>query len=328
MSFLKIGKTSNGVLLFLLIGLVAACQQEDQVEKEIAKIPIHFEVERFDKIFAESQPADLPQLKKDYPQFFPKQYGDSTWIKMMTDSIHVELNQEVERIYPDFDNEKEELTGLFQHLKYYYPDFTPPLVYTIISEVDYDNRVILADSLLLIGIDNYLGSQHRFYMGIQRYFSKNFKEEQIIPDVAQEYAEEKIDKPRKRALVDFMIYYGKILYFKQLMLPHRSPASIIGYTPDEWAWAEDNERQIWGYFLESRLLFDTAFDLRRRFLKDGPFTRFGLELDNESPAKLGQYIGWKIVNQYAEKKKDLSLQELLTTDSRTLFEKANYKPKQ
>lgn len=327
MSFLKIDRTINGVLLLLLFGLFSACQKEDQVEKKIAEIPIHFEVDRFDKIFAESKPVDLPRLKKAYPQFFPQQYGDSTWIKMMTDSVHVELNQEIARIYPDFDREREGLTGLFQHLKYYYPDFNPPKVYTIISEVDYENRIILADSLLLIGIDNYLGSQHHFYRGIQNYFSKNFEEGQMIPDVAQKYAEEKIGKPEEKALVDYMIYYGKILYFKQLMLPHKSRASIMGYTDDEWTWAEDNERQIWGYFMETRLLFDTEFDLRRRFLNPGPFTRFGLELDNESPAKLGQYIGWKIVDQYAKKEKDLSLRELFSTDNRTLFEKANYKPK-
>lgn len=327
MSSFKISRTLHGVFLLLFMGVVTACQKENKIEKEIAGIPVQFQVERFDKIFTASQPSDLPRLKQEYPQFFPAQYDDSVWVKMMTDSVYVELNQEVEKIYPDFDGPKEELTGLFQHLKYYYPDFIPPRVYTVISEVDYDNRVILADSVLLIGIDNYLGSQHRFYRGIQRYLSKNFKQEQIAPDVAQEYGKQQIVKPDKRALVDFMIYYGKILYFKQLMLPHTPPASIMGYTEEEWEWAESNERQIWGYFLESQILFDTEYDLRRRFLQEGPFTRFGLELDNESPAKLGQYLGWKIVNRYAKTEKNISLRELLNTDNRTLFEKANYKPK-
>lgn len=328
MSFLKTDKTVKRMMFFLLCGLLVSCGQQDKVEEEVAKIPMDFKVDRFDKVFAEAQPSDLPRLKRDYPQFFPKQYSDSTWIRLMTDSLQIQLNEEVVRIFPDFDTETAELKKLFQHLKYYDSTFVPPHVYTVISQVDYNNRVLLSDSLLIIGLDNYLGSEHRFYTGIQRYFAKNFEKDQIAVNVAEQYAEASVPKPKGRSLIDFMIYKGKILYFKQLMLPHHSPASIIGYTKKEWEWAEANERHIWGYLIENQFLFETNADLKRRFLEEGPFTRFGLELDNESPAKLGRYIGWKVVDQYVKKTGDKNLKDLLRLENKSLFEEANYKPKQ
>lgn len=328
MSLLKTGKTVKRIAFFLLCGLFVSCGQQNKEEEEIAKIPIDFKVDRFDKAFAEAQPSDLPRLKQEYPQFFPKQYPDSIWIHLMTDSLQVRLNEEVVRIFPDFETEAAELKKLFQHLKYYDSDFVPPHIYTVISQVDYNNRVILSDSLLIIGLDNYLGREHRFYTGIQRYFSKNFEKDQIVVNTAEQYAEANVSKPEGRSLIDYMVYEGKILYFKQLMLPHHSPASIIGYTKKEWEWAEANERQIWGYLVENQFLFETDSDLKRRFLDEGPFTRFGLELDNESPAKLGQYIGWKIVNQYVKKTERTNLKDLLRLENKILFEEANYKPKQ
>ncbi|HLS30276.1 MAG TPA: gliding motility lipoprotein GldB [Flavobacteriaceae bacterium] len=314
--------------LSLIFVLFIACKQEDKIEKEIAQIPISFEVERFDEKFANLEPENLQDLKSEYPFLFPEQYHDSIWLNVLNDTIQHEINREVAKAFPEFSEEKEELHDLFQHLKYYFPEFEPPRVITITANVDYRNSVILSDGILLIGLDTYLGKEHEFYYGIQKYFVKNFIKSQIAPDVAREYAEKYIPRPTERELIAYMVYYGKIQYFKEKMLPHNSKASIIGYTDEEMEWAEENEREIWGYFVGQRLLYDTDPDLRRKFLDVGPFTRFGLQLDNESPPQLGQYIGWQIVKQYAEENKNISLSELIKIDNETIFKESNYKPKQ
>jgi len=48
-------------IVLLFIGLVS-CKKESKIEREIEKIPVVFKVERFDKIFYESQPSDLKQI--------------------------------------------------------------------------------------------------------------------------------------------------------------------------------------------------------------------------------------------------------------------------
>lgn len=312
----------------LILTLFAACKQTDKIEKEIAQIPIEFKTARFDKAFAQAIPADLPKLKAEFPMFFPVHEPDSVWVALITDSLQIELRQEVMKAYPDLSELKKDLTGLFQHLKYYYPKFKAPGLITLTSEIDYLNRVIVTDSLLLISLDNYLGAEHEFYGGIQKYFSKNFTRNRIVPDVAGEYAEKLVPRPQGRTFLDFMVYYGKLHYFQERMLPDFALEQIMGYTKDELDWAEANERQIWGYFIENELLYQTDSDLHRKFLDPGPFSRFGLELDSESPAQLGKYIGWQMVRQFAAKNKDMSLTDLLKMNNETLFKESKYKPKQ
>jgi|SRR5690625_911690 len=316
------------IVLVLFFSLFLACKKENKIEKQIAQIPVAFEVERFDRKFAGLQPENLHSLKEEYPFLFPEQYSDSVWTGILKDTIQQEINREVSKAFPDFSKQKEELITLFQHLKYYFSDFEVPRVITITSNVDYRNSVILADSLLLISLDTYLGEDHEFYYGIQKYFVKNFIESQIAPHVAREYAEKYTPRPAERELIEYMVYHGKIQYFKEKVLPQNSAASIIGYTEEEMEWAEENEREIWGYFVENKLLYQTDPDLRRKFLDIGPFTRFGLQLDNESPPQLGQYIGWQIVKQYMNRNKEVSFPDMLKTDNETIFKESNYKPKQ
>src|SRR5699024_9036224 len=250
------------------------------------------------------------------------------WTNLLKDTIQLEINREVAKEFPDFNQEKEEIHQLFQHLKYYFPDFKTPRVLTITANVDYRNSVILADSILLVSLDTYLGKDHEFYYEIQRYIVKNFIRSQIAPDIALEYAEKYIPRPSAREFLNYMVYYGKIQYFKDQVLPHNSKASIMGYTEEEMEWADENEKEIWGFFVERDLLYQTDPDLRRRFFDVGPFTRFGLQLDNESPAQLGQYIGWQIIKQYIEKHKNTNLTELINLEEEVIYNESNYKPKQ
>jgi uncharacterized protein YjaZ len=51
-----------------------------------------------------------------------------------------------------------------------------------------------------------------------------------------------------------------------------------------------------------------------------------LELDNESPGRLGQYIGWQIVKAYMENN-DVSLMDMLQKDAAEIFNNSKFKPR-
>ena len=314
------------LIVCLLVFIVAGCESEKEINPEILKIPVRFKVDRFDKKFAEASAQDLPSLKQSYPFLFPSRFEDAFWIEKMNDTIQEELNTEVLKAFPDFEEEGTALTLLFKHVKYYFPEFKSPQIITVTSEVDYRNKVIISDSLMLIALDTYLGADHYFYQGISEYISKNLKKEQLVPDVAATYAKQLLGSNAKRAFIAQMIYYGKMLYLVEQFAPFVSEDNIIGYTPDEYAWATENEAQIWRYYIEKNLLFSTDTKLPSRFLNPAPFSKFYLELDNESPGMIGRFIGWKIVRSYMENN-DVSLQELILKDEVKLFQEAKYKPK-
>jgi uncharacterized protein YjaZ len=50
-------------------------------------------------------------------------------------------------------------------------------------------------------------------------------------------------------------------------------------------------------------------------------------MPESSPGNIGQWIGWRIVQQYAQKNEKLTLQQVLQTPARTIFQGAAYKPK-
>lgn len=314
-----------GFLIVLLL-FFSACKQDDHLEKEISKIDVEVAIERFDLAFANAQPKDLPKLKATYPFLFSERINDSVWIERINDSLQHELAREVERTFLNFTKEQEAIESLFQHLKYYDKSFTVPRVITVNSDVDYRNKTIVTDTIVLISLDTYLGAEHHFYEGIQKFLTQNMKRSQMVSDLAANYSEHYIFQDKPKTLLDDMIYFGKQLYFKDKMVPFISDAEKIGYTQAQLDWAAANEGEIWRYFIERELLFSTDTTLASRFIADAPFSKFYLELDSESPGRIGQYIGWQIVRAYMNAN-DVSLMEMLQKDADEIFNNSKFKPR-
>ena len=315
------------LVLFILTLVVFSCKNENDVEHEIASIDIPVNIERFDRLFANATPKDLQKLKEEYPFMFSKKYKDSFWIAKMQDTLQKQLSNQVDLNIQDFDLLKDEITQLFQHLKYYFPQFQTPRVITAVSYVDYRNKTVATDSIAIISIDTYLGSDHEFYQGISKYIREGFNKEQIVVDLATNYAENFIYQPQRRTLLDEMIYYGKQLYVKDKIIPFKTDAEKIAYTQENLDWAIGNEFEIWQYFIDKELLFSTDYKLPSRFINPAPFSKFQLEqIDAESPGRIGQYIGWQIVRAYMENNA-VSFQDMLSKSPEEIFNNANFKPR-
>ena len=312
--------------IVLLILMLWSCNNDSALEKEIANIEVSFSVERFDKALGEATPKDLPKLKQTYPFLFSKRIPDSIWASRLNDSLQNELLKEVDIVFGDFEVPTEELKGLFQHLKYYDKQFSLPRVVTLTNDVRYRDKIIVNDSLVLIALDSYLGGDHPFYQNIQQYIAERLTGDKIVSDIAENYANKYIYQQKRKTLLDEMIYFGKLHYFKDVMIPFKSDAEKIGYTSEDLAWAEINENQIWSYFVEEEILFSSESKLFGRFIAAAPFSKFYLQLDNESPGRLGQYIGWQIVRAYANRV-DADLFTIMRTEPDVIFTNSKYKPK-
>ena len=312
------------IFKILLISIaVFGCNNKDTVAEAVSKINVDVQIARFDQEFAHSE-GDLGELRTKYPYLFPA--PDSVWIAKLADTIQIELREEVEREFSDFDEETSDLELLFKHIKYYFPKFDAPKVITVTNDVDYENRVILADSLLFIGLDNYLGPEHKFYSGFQNYIALRLDRQFMVSDVADKFAKKIVPRHKDRSFLSRSIYYGKQLYLKNKLIPFASNAQNMGYSQEQLNWANANEEPIWRYFVERELLYDTDNKLVQRFLDSAPFSKFGLELDNESPDRLGRYLGWQIVCAFMDNN-TVSITQLLNLPAEEVFKKSNYKPK-
>lgn len=304
-----------------------SCDQKSKVEKAIEEIPVEeIKVERFDKQFFETAPDELYKLKKQYPYFFSPNINDTVWLNKMKEPIWREVYSEVQKKYPSSDGIQKEVEDLVQHIKYYFPKAKTPKVITLISDMDYSNKAIYADSLVIISLELYLGKDHKFYQ-FPKYIRQNFEEKQMMPDVVTSLAQRKIAPPMEKDLISQMIYFGKELYLKDILLPNYTDAEKIGYTPEQLLWCQENESYIWRYYIEREMLFSDEQKLVSRFIDPAPFSKFFLEIDNDSPGRVGQWIGWQIVRSYMENNSNVKMEQLLKTDAKVIFEQSKYKPK-
>jgi len=315
-------------LLFVLVAITFfSCKEDGKVEEAVAKIPIEFKVERFDRIFWTSKPEDLQKVKEQYPYFFPSHISDSTLINKLKDSLLKELYGEVQMQYPNLGKIETDLKKLFAHVQYYFPKNKTPRVITLINEVDTEGRVFYTDTLALISLDCYLGKDHRFYVDFPEFKKPEMEQNQILPNLVTSFCYGKIAPPADRTLLSAMIYYGKELYVKDKLIPEYSDAVKIGYTETQLQFCQANEYYMWSNLVENKLLYDSNPKNELRFIKPAPFTKFYLEIDNQTPGRVGQWLGWQIVRSYMENNEDVTLDQLLGMDSKSIFENSKYKPK-
>lgn len=316
----------NKLLLFtFFIWLITACKDTKKNEVDVSNISINTTVKRFDKQFFNTSKANFLKVKKEYPYLFPKEVADSVWLQKIQNTEERRLYEKSQNVFGDFIEEEEKLTRLFQHITYYNPQFKIPKTVTLISNLDAENSIIYADSLLLISLDMYLGAKDTIYAQFPEYLAKNYKKSQLLPNVAVAIINAQYQPKHQRQFINTMINEGKKMYMMDLYLPRVSDAEKIGFTSQQIQWTQQNEMAIWKYFVENELIYSTDSKLYERFIANAPFSKFYTEIDRDSPGRIGVWLGWQIVRSFM-KNNDVSLQKLWQTDGTAILKQSYYKP--
>jgi gliding motility-associated lipoprotein GldB len=314
------------LILVIVLFLSISCKTEIAKKVDVSKIEVDVSVSRFEQKFYEADEKTLPQLKMEFPFLFPAQ-NDSIWLNKIKDKEERELYNKSQEVFGDFESEKAQIADLFKHVKYEHPNFEPPKIITLITNVDYQSKIVYADSLLFVSLDMYLGKNSEVYQDFPVYLSQNFDKSQLIIDMASAISDRYFTPEKSRQFLDMVIDAGKRLVMIDHYLPSVSNAQKIGYSEAEYAWAMANEAQIWKYFIENKLLYSTDSKLVDRFMAEAPFSKFYIDIDKESPGRIGVWLGWQIVSAYMSNNNDVTLQQLLQTDAEEIFNKSKYKPK-
>ena len=317
-------RTSLILLIFLFFN---ACQDEFTNESDIESISVSISFDRFDLKFYDQPSEVIPELKKKYPFLFPKQFSDSVWISRQKDSLQLLLQSEVNKTFKDIELFERDVDHLFKHIKYFFPFAKTPRVITLTNNVDYQIKTVYSDSLLLISLDTFLGSKNHLYDGIPTYIRKELDPKYITVQIADKFGAFIIPPVEDRTFLARMIYEGKKLYLNDLLLPHVPIEDRIVYTKEEFNWAIENEKYVWQYFIEKQVLYQTHLEWVQRFIEPAPFSKFYLQLDNQTPGRIGSWLGWQIVNSYMIQFPETPLDELLKISPQKLFNLSKYKPK-
>jgi len=238
------------------------------------------------------------------------------------------LYEKSRSVYPDFGFLEDGLTKTFGTIKTVYPDYKVPLVYTYISGLLYEYPVQYIDTVVVIGIDMFLGWDFEAYRAaaLPVYLTRRMEPQNIIPECSRQIAFSMLPQNfQPKTLLDQMVVHGKVLYAIDLFLPDTPDSLKIGYTKSQLKWSIDNEAALWRLLIDQELLFRNDAGLNTRFIQDGPFTT---GLPSGSPAMLGRWLGWQIVRSYMKKNPGISLEQLFKQiDSQLILSESGYKPK-
>jgi gliding motility-associated lipoprotein GldB len=331
-------------LIFICLVTLFSCKQGNR--PDVSQIKLDVKIQRFDKDLFAGQQKPLEQtdqqLKEKYGYFYNDYVnrivgngaysGPEILQVLYKDQAYKDLSHDADSVFKDMAPIEHELTDAFKHILYYYPQTKVPKFISFVSGFEVQTPV--GDDYMGIGLDMFLGKDSRFYgaivQNVPRYLSRRFSPEYVVPRLTETFAREDLfpERDEDRTLLSKMIQNGKILYFMDQVLPEEVPDSVkIGYTAKQLGWCQTFEGNIWGYFMENDLLFNTNYQKIQVYLSEGPFTP-GLGEKKESAPKLGVWTGWQIVRKYMEENPKVTLQELMAErDAEKILRKSSYKPK-
>lgn len=324
------------LLLLIILSFGACSWHKDRLKVDVSNIKVpDVTIHRYDrdlfKVPVNDIQRGLQQIQHEYYFFLGTNLDDPKKLDDMRAYLenprNIDFQRTCEARYNDLSKVEKDLTELFRHWKFYFPGVKAPRVYTYISGGDYTDPVRLADSVMIIALDTYLGKDFKPYFGdgLALYQVERMNEDHIIPDCAKEIAGAIYQPPAAPAtLLGGMIEAGKHQYLVDALIPDVPAWLKLNYSKSQYDWVVKNESHIWAALIENRLLYSSDGQYFRMFLSDGPYT---MEFSKDSPSRLGEWIGLQIIRSYMQKNRDVTLQMLLQeTDAQKILTLSGYKP--
>lgn len=322
----------GAILIVGLIWFFLPEKKNSRLMVDTSGVQNKLRIHHFDDAFFTCDSVDfLPEiarLKVEYAPFFDSNPDSKFWHDNRLDIGQKMLYSDMKKKIPNFEKLDKNLTDAFAHLYYYYPNWLEFDLYTYISKLDFENPIIVADRLIFVATDLYLGKNHPAYQYQSSYLNYTKQPEFIATDVMEHLAYPVAARDNDdNTLLNDMIWWGKVIYFTEAMQPEANDTVLMRYSKKQLDFCEANHVQMWTFFVDNKLLFDTHPDGQRKFIEPAPYTKFGLPFDAETPGMVGRWLGWQIVRSYMRNNPDVSLPQLMANpDSRTIFKNSKYKP--
>ena len=346
MSFKK-----NYFYFVFIVTLIYACAPgyEEDVP-DVSAIEVDVSLQRFEKDLFTIDTNDvlpgLANLEEKYPEFsavffenvlnsknprvapegheqFMKGFLTFPAIRHLYDTCMV--------LFEDMSNQEAEFEQAFKYLKHYFSDLPIPDVTTFISEYGYA-AFIYGDNSLAVGIDFFLGDDYPYFQynqghpSFSRYLTRTFTKEHMATKALKPLIEDLCgDEPPTGRLIDLMIHNGKKLYILDHLFPYAADSIKLEVTQDQVEWLNDNEYDMWTFFLSEDLLYSTDWGIIKKYLTPSPNSP-GMPV--EAPGRTANWLGWQIVRKYMRLNPQTTMYELIELrDAQALLERSKYKPR-
>lgn len=247
-------------------------------------------------------------------------------IKGLNDTLHLAFDKELPELEASFKKAS-------RYLKYYFPEYPSPNLYLCNTLFNYQ-KFIFEDSSgkdgLAVGGEMFI-NDYVDYKNIDPtnptysdYLTRTFNREHLVKKAMDMVVEELAGAPPGGRLLDYMIHNGKKLYILEHLMPDAQDTVLFEYTPEQMTWCKENELEMWGFFIEEKLFYETSPVKIAKFINDSPNSP---GMPAQAPGRTANYLGLQIVKKYVENTPGMDIIRLIQVkDSQEILDKSRYKP--
>jgi len=327
--------------LIVLFAVLNSCTKSNRFEIDTNKNRVEVKIHRFDKDLLSLNTSNMkPGLKvlyKNYSDFLPTftievldtMATDTNAVqnlfgKFLTDTTFSKINQKALQTFSDVRDIEKQVSDAYTYIHHYFPEVQLPEIYFFVS--GFNRSIMMNKKFIGMGTDFYLGSDYPAYKSLTyEYLVKNMRRECLATDlVSATLFRMFVMNSSQYRLLDNMLFRGKVMYLMSVFMPEEKPERIMGYSLAELKWCQTNEKQIWGAIIDQKHLFSTDVLLIKKYMNDAPFTS---PISQDSPGRLGTWMGLQIVKSYMNKNTNVSLTDLMKDNNyQKMLEDSGYRP--
>lgn len=336
---MKIYKAATAILFFIFLTNCNSKKSENKEntiseaeKKQIVDIKL---IRLEQELWQNKTKEGIELLLKKYPQFNKKYMGkifpdDKITVKEVFFGINNPavdtLYQISQTVFGDMQDIKNQYARAATEIKANYPQFYVQDMYSFISGMGFWGQdFLISDSIIVISLDYFLAEKCKYKPQLPVYILDRYRKEYVVPTIVATIANyyNKTDIT-DNSLIAEMIYYGKIYYFQEKILPEIADSLIAGYSSVQLKDVEKHSEIIWTHFIDKKLLFETKNEITVKYVGERPAVT---EIGNNCPGRIGRWVGWQIVRKYMNEHPEISLKQLMDEkDARKIFIASKYRP--
>ena len=338
-----------------ILVLLTSCNENKDIKiPDTSAIELDYKIIRFEQLMSKIDTNNIKNefdhIKTAYPAFTDLYFNRIVPLSIegeFSDAFYNNLKgflgderirfllDTVELLFPDLENTiRKDLDKAFKNTKFYFPEFSAPNVYTIISEYAYQQFLFEDDNSkdgLGLGLDLYLGRSFPYKSvapglpAFSEYITRTFDRNHMVKKIMDIILDDIVGPSPGTRMIDQMIHNGKKTYILNHILPETPDSVLMEYTSDQAQWVTENEEQMWAFFFKENLFYETNMMKINKYISTSPNSP---NMPEEAPGMTGNYMGWQIIKAYMTKFPDTSLKELVEDkDMQKIMDDSKYKPK-
>lgn len=235
--------------------------------------------------------------------------------------------RDIEGTLGDLHVQQAELDMAFSRLHVLFPDSLIPRLVAFNSGYNY--CITPTDSVLGIGLEWFIGPDRPVVQALApdnfpQYVKARMLPAMLVPSAVKGWlmTHYTTDLTGGDVLTN-LVETGKVMALLEVLLPSTDAAQRLAFTPEQLAWCQAHEFDIWRDLVAHEALYSKKEEEINRLMGDGPFTN---GLPRESPGHIGEWIGYRIVRSYLDAHPKLTFAQLFALDDPRAFLKT-YKPR-